>query len=271
MKNIHKLSLQVLRTLVIIGFSFSCVPDDDEAPIIEADSFQLLAYNSVTEEFDIEINEDIPLVIPGSFVIKGTFSDNVQLNGMLATVEPVNIENNTSDILYSIYPWEEDQFEIALKGTSTEVFREIDLPTSAQSGLYNFSLVLYDELNNISEELNSSFRIENNSPLIALNEPNEDFIEMTTGEILTVLGEVTSDHVLDTVIVRVGVGDYFATEIYAFDVDNTGEGLEETQQFEINTSFELDTLIGVGRRYLRIYAKDIESNEGELEVTLQIE
>ncbi|MBT29333.1 MAG: hypothetical protein CMO01_06690 [Thalassobius sp.] len=263
-KNIRKYSLSLLKTLFLASLCISCFPDDDEAPIIEADSFQLLAYDSATEAYSIEINEDIPLVIPGSFVIKGTFSDNVQLNGMLATVVPVDIEANTSDTLYSIYPWEEDGLEIALKGTSTEVFREVELPSSAESGVYNFSLILYDELNNISEELNSSFRIENNSPLIALTKPNEDYIETTTGSTLNVKGSITSENALDSIVIRVGVGDYFETGTYL---------IRDTiiNEFLIDTSFVLNDSIGVGRRYLRIFAEDIQENTGNIEVTLQIE
>ena len=264
-KNSSNITLQLVL-LLLLNMLFSCLSDDAEAPKIEADSFQLLAFNPVTEAFDIEINEDVPLVIPGSFVIKGTFSDNVQLNSMSATVEPVNINNNSSDTLFSIFPWETEEggLELPLKGTSTEVFREVELPASAQSGLYNFSLVLYDELENISQELNESFRIENNSPLIKLTEPNEDYIEMLTGSTLAVKSNITSESYLDSIVVRLGVGDYFASATYILS-DTT------LNEFTIDTSFVLTDSIGVGRRYLRIYAIDEESNTGNLEVTVQIE
>ncbi|MEM1136844.1 MAG: hypothetical protein AAGI07_13485 [Bacteroidota bacterium] len=261
LKNSFPLSIRILIGCLLL--LFACVSDDEMAPEIEANSFKLLVFNPTTEIYDtITEAVPIPLVVPTSFVINAKFRDDVLLDRMEVTISPENAVASSPDTLYSIRPWSIGNEELILPvtGTATEIFKEIVVPNSAASGKYTLSMRLFDANDNSAEIQETNFEVINNNPLIILTQPVSDTIEVTTGETLFVEGSIIGNSALDTVNLQLGVGDDFKDTLYV---------LEDTI-FPLDNAFLLDDSIGIGLRFLRCLATDVQGNVGSLQVTVQV-
>jgi|GEM_PF-3698545 len=242
----------------------SCLSEDDTPPELEPDSFKLLIYNEVDNVFNIDITDGGSLTLPGSFVVQGNITDDVLIDRLEVNITPLE-SNEEEEGIVSIFPWsatDDEVLELPVKGTAVNVFREIEVPNSAQSGAYEFSMKVFDDQGNVSpEDFRTTFSIINNSPKIIITEPAQEFETFISGDFIVIKGSVRSENILDTVSVSLGAGDFFETMIF-----------EPTDSlFIIDTTFELTEELGVGFRTLRTRATDVEENRGSLDVRVQIE
>lgn len=242
----------------------SCLSEDDTPPEVETGSFKLLIYNEVDSAFNIDITDGGSITLPGSFVVQSNITDDVLIDRLEVNINPLDTTEEEEGIV-SIFPWsitDDEVLELPVKGSAVNVFREIEVPNSAQSGAYEFSMKVFDDQGNVSpEDFRTTFSIINNSPKIIITEPAQEFEAYLTGDILKVTGNVRSENILSSVSVRLGAGDFFET--MTFEVSDS--------VFIIDTSFELTEEIGIGFRTLRISAVDEEENSGSLDIRVQIE
>lgn len=253
----------ILLSGFLLGFT-SCLSEDDTPPEVEAGSFKLLIYNEVDSAFNIDITDGGSITLPASFVVQSNITDDVLIDRLEVNINPLDTTEEEEGIV-SIFPWsitDDEVLELPVKGSAVNVFREIEVPNSAESGEYEFSMKVFDEQGNVSpEDFRTTFLIINNSPKIIITEPAQEFESYLTGDTLKVKGNILSENMLRSSSVSLGAGDFFET----ISLDST-ENISE-----IDTFFILTDTIGVGFRTLRTRVTDEEENSGSLDIKVQIE
>ena len=257
-------------TLFVCSWCFmltACLTEDDTPPEIEEGTFQIFLYDEVQETFSNVLEDGELIEVPGSFVVAGNIRDDVLIEKIEMNIYPQDNFEEDPTKRVSIFPWDasgDDVIELPVQGNAVNVFREVQLPNSAQSGNYILDVTVFDEKGNASETYIKSFTISNESPLVTLTQPiadNETYIE---GDTLKVRGQVEAINDLQTVSLRLGAGDNFLTISYS-ETDFT------SKVFNIDTGFVITDTLGIGDRNLRVNAIDILDKTSRIELPVTIE
>lgn len=214
--------------------------------------------------------ENILLEAPDTLIFTGTFEDDVSLNNYFLSITPT-FDTISSISRQSIFPFIfQDSFPLI--GTFVREFREILVPATAMPGMYSFEISFADEENQVGPMADFTVIIENPAPLIVLEAPTIDTIELAVMDMLAIEGQViATDAPLDSISISISraINDTTIQSLFSQIFSRVSANINtELQDFSFSI---IPANTDTGEFTLSIFAIDNLNHSGEIQSLLVIE
>jgi len=239
---------------LLLGLSACSSGEDLAPPEIVEDSFELL---TADEEGDYTRNAlEEGAQVPGDVRISVQIDDDQALDWMYVVLntDEVPLPGRANIFPQSVL----DTFPV--RGNSIITAKSLVLPNSLAAGTYSLSLEVADEVGNRTGLGPFTLSVENILPLITLDSPTQDSLNISAGSDLRLIGQVQAK-------------SRFNFDFVFSNLDTTFFLLQEQERpqlYSFDQTFSLpDTLSGLYT--LTIIATDTAGSRGELPVRLQVQ